>query len=112
MLDSIIKSFAYAIKDLSNSSLDTSFKPWLALYPNGGVAYDPVAKQWQGVNHTLGQEDKWAISFSKFLENHELEYYFGMFGGLMVGGCCKTKPSDIKALKRALLNSGILVKNA
>jgi homocysteine S-methyltransferase len=62
-------------------------KPLLA-YPNSGERYDAAAKRWHG--HSTAQ------SFAS--QAHE--WYEA--GARLIGGCCRTTPADIRAIRESL----------
>lgn len=62
-------------------------KPLLA-YPNSGERYDAGAKRWLGAA---------AASIA------EQACHWHAEGARLIGGCCRTTPDDIRALRRALL---------
>ena len=57
----------------------------LLAYPNSGEHYDATARRWQG--HTVH------ASF------HELSREWSTAGARLIGGCCRTTPNDIEALR-------------
>ena len=62
-------------------------KPLLA-YPNSGEIYDGEARCWRGSAHALpfaAQASAWCAA-----------------GARLIGGCCRTTPADIRALRQAL----------
>lgn len=59
----------------------------IVVYPNSGEQYDAVHKQWQGCSH--------AQDFAQ----QALGWYAR--GARLIGGCCRTGPDDIRALKEA-----------
>jgi homocysteine S-methyltransferase len=69
-------------------------KPLLA-YPNSGEQYDAGSNQWLGVSHieqlALRAED-WHAA-----------------GARLIGGCCRTTPNDIRAIRERLGNFGMPV---
>lgn len=97
----IIRAHRNAFNTLLLSRVgDSEFaRPWLILYPNGGVKYDPIAHVWldSGVAHTgKAQWVKELVSLAK--EEGKL----GSWAGIVIGGCCKTAPDDIHALAEEL----------
>ncbi len=68
-------------------------KPLLA-YPNSGQAYDPGTKRWSGAE----PEAPLALGARDWYEA----------GARLIGGCCRTTPTDIRALsdyRRALMGA-------
>lgn len=58
----------------------------LAAYPNSGEVYDGLLKKWSG----LGAGET-------FLDRAKIWYDDG---AVMLGGCCRTKPADIRSIAR------------
>lgn len=58
----------------------------ILVYPNGGETWDAVAKQWRGA--------KDAMPFAE----HAL--HWARAGARVIGGCCRTTPADIAALRQ------------
>ena len=63
----------------------------IVVYPNSGESYDGVAKQWLPGEHPLDL----AGASAGWVE----------MGALIIGGCCRTKPRDIRRLRHRLLAS-------
>ncbi|KAF8491022.1 Homocysteine S-methyltransferase [Gautieria morchelliformis] len=107
VISPIIEGFAAAVRDMS---LQTKYEPpWLVLCPNGGMAYDPVEHTWMD-NRLVSQgqileehgEGGWAKGLAELIQGKSKDHSamdLNSFGGLLVGGCCKTGPNEIKALK-------------
>ncbi|KIJ49419.1 hypothetical protein M422DRAFT_204698 [Sphaerobolus stellatus SS14] len=104
-LPSIVKGYANTVRRLYPES---SNRPWLIIYPNGGIEYDPVVKKWiePPADHKV-QDGRWAQSLHAMLKEGEMEDAIKAFGGLVIGGCCKTSPQDIEALETKLTSSCI-----
>jgi homocysteine S-methyltransferase len=69
-------------------------KPLLVLYPNGGGVYDGVSRTW---NESIpAPPAEWARQLG---DTARRAHVVGTFGNVLLGGCCKTKPEDIAALK-------------
>lgn len=68
-------------------------KPLLT-YPNAGETYDPVAKRWQP--HTAGALLTLASACGSWRQA----------GASLMGGCCRTTPEDIAALRQRLATPG------
>ena len=67
-------------------------KTTLVVYPDGGCVYDPVTKDW---TEKMGTPDQWARGVLDVLRGRE-------WLGIIVGGCCKTGPEEIAALRKAV----------
>jgi homocysteine S-methyltransferase len=61
----------------------------LVAYPNSGELYDPAAKRWEGDSH--------AMPFAA-----GVRAWFAA-GARLIGGCCRTTPADIAAVRAALM---------
>jgi homocysteine S-methyltransferase len=75
------------IVSLLNEMRGQTDKPLLA-YPNSGELYDADARCWRGSAHTVpiaAQAGAWCAA-----------------GARLIGGCCRTTPADIRALRHAL----------
>ena len=59
----------------------------LVVYPNSGETYDPATKTWKGA----ADRDDFG----------ELAKTWVQLGASIVGGCCRTRPEDIRAIRRA-----------
>ncbi|KAG5653052.1 hypothetical protein H0H81_002569, partial [Sphagnurus paluster] len=86
--------------DSFRASLPTS--PWLVLYPNGGDVYDIISRSW-----ILASEDKkhsWAVDLKQTVHSVSQDHS-GVWGGFIIGGCCRTGPDLISRLKEELSSS-------
>jgi homocysteine S-methyltransferase len=63
----------------------------LIVYPNSGEGWDAGAKEWTGAQEPL--------------DFGEAAPEWHKMGASVIGGCCRTEPSDIKAIRDALLPS-------
>ncbi|KAF8269262.1 Homocysteine S-methyltransferase [Lactarius quietus] len=75
-------------------------KPWLVLKPNGGQTYDMDTCKWGwygGEVHTQG--DEWAGKLGDIVRAATNK---GVWGGILVGGCCKTGDDELRALAKVL----------
>ncbi len=66
----------------------------IVVYPNSGEAYDAVARRWSGENdaHTFAA----------------LSQTWQQAGARLIGGCCRTAPRHIAAVKKALTSGGLV----
>ncbi|KAG0148824.1 hypothetical protein CROQUDRAFT_654413 [Cronartium quercuum f. sp. fusiforme G11] len=71
--------------------------PWLWIYPDGGLVYDVETRSWAGGQ--IGTEE-WARQVMGIAKRAQLTW-----PGVVVGGCCKTGPAHIRALKSMLQSS-------
>lgn len=86
---------------VQNLGLKNSDAPWLIACPNGGVSFDSKAKIWMQVSPEDQKEleNRWAETLAVGVKSIQETRNFG---GLLVGGCCKTTPEHIKLLKLKL----------
>ncbi|KAL8243832.1 hypothetical protein R6Q59_010090 [Mikania micrantha] len=77
--------------------------PRLVLYPDGtnGQIYDTTKQMW------IGKENEDGPWHQKMFEIVEEVLSRGNWEGIVVGGCCKTSPQNIKALSQLLSAAGI-----
>jgi homocysteine S-methyltransferase len=73
-------------------------KRWLILYPNGGDIYDPISGTW--LIQEQAEKRAWAPRFRTVMDN--LGSIDNIWGGIVVGGCCRTGPDEIRALTDAV----------
>ncbi|KAL5631325.1 hypothetical protein ACGC1H_006997 [Rhizoctonia solani] len=80
--------------------------PALVLYPNGGRVYDPSTMTWFPVAPTssrtegLSDSDAWAVDLAEVV--CDAVPAGSGWNGLLIGGCCKTEPVHISALRKLL----------
>jgi homocysteine S-methyltransferase len=75
------------IASLLRRMREQTAKPLLA-YPNSGEAYDAASRTWHG--------DAAAVP----LAAQALDWYAA--GARLIGGCCRTRPADIRAIRQEL----------
>lgn len=73
--------------------------PWLVLYPNGGEEYDPVSRTWSGKKEGTEGGTGWAENLAALASAAMSKR---LWGGVVVGGCCKTGPDEIRSLAACL----------
>lgn len=100
-LDSLLRRYEAAIGSLLRQGLIEKW-PALVLYPDGtnGEVYNTTTKQWelpQGTN----QEDRvpWETQLTEVVRATEAR---GKWPQIVVGGCCRARPSDIQKLRSCL----------
>ena len=71
--------------------------PRLVIYPNNacGQTYESTSQKWVG-NNNANEWDKKVFQVVKEV------YERGRWQGILVGGCCKTRPRDISSLKKRI----------
>lgn len=104
----IVEGYACAIRDMRLKAMQQNVElPWLVLYPNGGQTYSPVERVWSddSSGQIKGEETTWARTLAELVYNRISDHFVAdsaVFGGLLIGGCCKTRPKEIKELKSQL----------
>ncbi|TFK74257.1 Homocysteine S-methyltransferase [Pluteus cervinus] len=91
----------WPIQDDENS-VGESQRPWLVIYPNGGDSYDPISQNWiedDSESKRGGSPEEWSRTLSKLGRDVLKD---GFWGGVILGGCCRTGPSHIRELRKAL----------
>jgi homocysteine S-methyltransferase len=80
--------------------------PGLVLYCNGGRVYNPNTMTWLPVASTssslkdLPESEVWAVGMAEAV--YEGVSTKANWGGLLIGGCCKTEPEHILALRNLI----------
>jgi homocysteine S-methyltransferase len=88
------------VEELRAELATRKVKPWLVLYPNGGGIYDPVSRTWDEGEHEKGTEvGGWVTGLADFARREEAS---GTWSRVVVGGCCKASPEDIRALAQII----------
>ena len=75
------------VESLVGELARTTAKP-VAVYPNSGEHYDANTKQWHG-----------CTAFGSFVDGAQR---WRRAGARLIGGCCRTTPEDIRAVREAL----------
>jgi homocysteine S-methyltransferase len=77
-------------------------QPWLVLKPNGGQTYDMDSREWGWHGgETRLQGDEWAKQLGDIVHSAVAR---GVWGGILVGGCCKAGDEELRVLSKALRN--------
>ncbi|BEU94409.1 homocysteine S-methyltransferase [Acidovorax sp. DW039] len=76
----------------------------IVVYPNSGETYDAVDKQWRGADASAAP----AAHTAPCDAFAEAAMRWHAQGARLIGGCCRTSPQDIAALKRQALSQGVL----
>ncbi|KAG0707038.1 Homocysteine S-methyltransferase [Suillus ampliporus] len=74
--------------------MDGDKKPFLVLHPNGGGGFDLSTQAFQ----EREESDRWAEDLASLVNEAKGRGW----NKIIVGGCCKTGPGDIKALGEAM----------
>ncbi|KAL8947707.1 MAG: hypothetical protein Q9222_006047 [Ikaeria aurantiellina] len=84
-------------------TLERAHWPWLVTYPDGaqGSIYNTETQKWEIDPETKarGPQRPWHEELTEIITNAAER---GRWRGILVGGCCKTTPDDIRKLKGAL----------
>ena len=74
--------------------------PWLVLKPNVGHTYDMNTRKWGWHGGELSsQGEEWARQLGDIVRT---EADKGVWGGILVGGCCKAGDVELRALAKVL----------
>lgn len=74
-------------------------RPWLVVYPNGGDLWDPITRTWKSDASGEAPTQSWAQQLELYVQAAVTS---GIWGGAIVGGCCKTGPAEISELASLL----------
>ncbi|KAI4243844.1 MAG: hypothetical protein L6R40_003226 [Gallowayella cf. fulva] len=111
-LDNLIHQYetaAHTILD-TDPSLDAPTKrkhwPWLVTYPDGaqGSVYNTDTQEWE-IDPELkakGPQRPWHEELAEIITKTAER---GHWNGILVGGCCKTTPDDIRNLRLSLASA-------
>ena len=85
---------------VTRSGLAGSGQPWLVLKPNGGQTFDMDTRKWgwHGGEAPL-QGDEWSKQLCDIVDSAKAR---GVWGGILVGGCCKVGEEELRLLSKAL----------
>ncbi|KIM40166.1 hypothetical protein M413DRAFT_172879 [Hebeloma cylindrosporum] len=88
-------------KYMQRAQMDNSHL-WLILYPNGNDTYDEVTRSWRGPQtcDEMGWAEEVGAAVQEIMEAEGSSPKY--FGGIIVGGCCKTSAKDIATLRYIL----------
>jgi homocysteine S-methyltransferase len=88
-LPSLLDSYETSIERLTPSQ-----SPGLVVYPNGGLVCEIATKTWSSSsNDDSAGSSAWARDLSEIVKARK-----GRWSGILVGGCCKAGPQEIKVL--------------
>ena len=75
-------------------------QPWLVLKPNGSQIYDVGTREWDRHDTEIWSAgDEWARQVGDIVHAAAEK---GVWGGILVGGCCKTGDGELRALSKVL----------
>ncbi|KAI1794227.1 Homocysteine S-methyltransferase [Ganoderma leucocontextum] len=84
-------------RDVARQALEVhGVGPWLVLYPNGGDVFNPETHSWEAKGRG---ETRWGKEMCTVVAESRGDE---VWGGVVVGGCCKTGPDDISELRDEL----------
>jgi len=84
----------------TRSSVGSSGQPWLVLKPNGGQTYDMDTHKWGWYGGEMPlQGDEWARQLGDIVHSAAAK---GVWGSILVGGCCKAGEEELRLLSKAL----------
>jgi homocysteine S-methyltransferase len=89
----LINTFNTALRSLPGSSNE---EVWFVLYPDGGQVYDPISRSWSKEKLT---PKEWT---DRIMRDVGVVDESGLWAGIVVGGCCKTSPEEIRELRAAV----------
>ncbi|WWD00775.1 hypothetical protein V866_007710 [Kwoniella sp. B9012] len=92
-------------KQLKKIRMAKQGQPVFVLYPDGGQVYDVHTKTWSTPLDSPGNAMEWSkgvLEVVRELEKDKNDDGQYTWGGVIVGGCCKTSFGEIKALKIGL----------
>lgn len=75
-----------------------NLKPFLVLYPNGGITYNTVNRSWVGESPVASEQR--AIWAERLASIGKKEQESGVWTSVVIGGCCKTGPEHIAELRK------------
>lgn len=99
-LPALLKEISEATTSQSTSS--DANKPWLVVYPNGGETYDPISQTWLPNNVEENRDAPWAQRLGHIVSDLYKNAAFAIWGGVIVGGCCRIGPKEIGMLRNLL----------
>ncbi|KAL8673270.1 MAG: hypothetical protein Q9168_002308 [Polycauliona sp. 1 TL-2023] len=108
-LDKLLRQYEAAAQSVldTDATMDASAKraqwPWLVTYPDGaqGSVYNTETQQWE-IDPQLkaqGPQQPWHEELAEIIKKAAER---GHWKGILVGGCCKTTPDDIRKLRLQL----------
>lgn len=102
-LPRLIEAFEQGLRDTDCEA------PWLVLYPDGGLTYDPTSRTWHANSGSLNPAEQWAEDLSdigrKALGAQHPSRGKQIWSKIILGGCCKADPSYIAALSAKFRNT-------
>ncbi|KAI4264701.1 MAG: hypothetical protein L6R42_000218 [Xanthoria sp. 1 TBL-2021] len=108
-LDKLLRQYEAAAQSIldTDPTQDASAKraqwPWLVTYPDGaqGSVYNTETQQWEidPEKKAKGPQRPWHEELAEIITKTAER---GHWKGILVGGCCKTKPDDIRKLRSQL----------
>lgn len=100
-IPSLVHEYTHALQCLDISG---SLRPWLILYPDAGDTYDILTRSW-----SVGSRDvkhSWVTGLKDVIHAAQTEHQ-SIWGGLVLGGCCRTGPDLIQRLREQIISLGL-----
>ncbi|KAL8903363.1 MAG: hypothetical protein Q9207_003973 [Kuettlingeria erythrocarpa] len=102
-LDRLIRHYGNAATKAIDRSSQRGSWPWLVVYPDGaqGSVYNTGTGQWEMIPElkAQGPQIPWHEELAEIVTSTAER---GLWRGILVGGCCKTRAEDIKKLRSQL----------
>jgi homocysteine S-methyltransferase len=79
-----------------------AIRPTFVLYPDGGAVYDTTSRTWTNRTTEPGEWARGVCAVAKELEGAKNPVGSEVWGGVIVGGCCKAGFPEIEYLRKEL----------
>ncbi|KAI4110025.1 MAG: hypothetical protein L6R37_000158 [Teloschistes peruensis] len=105
-LNHLILQYEINVARVLGSDAERNVWPWLVTYPDGaqGAVYNTETHTW-GIDPEMkakGPQRPWHEELADIITKTAER---GQWQGILVGGCCKTTPDDIKTLRAQLASN-------
>ncbi|KAG6862271.1 hypothetical protein C0995_002202 [Termitomyces sp. Mi166 len=94
-IPTLVNDYVCAVESLDILGL----RPWLVLYPDAGDVYDTLTRSW--LIPSKDAKRSWAVDLKNVVHVAQTEQQ-SVWGGLVIGGCCRTDPDLIQRLREQL----------
>ncbi|KAI4257872.1 MAG: hypothetical protein LQ352_001458 [Teloschistes flavicans] len=105
-LDDLILQYESSTARILGSDAERDAWPWLVTYPDGaqGSVYNTEIQEWEisPEMKAKGPQRPWHEELAEIISKTAKR---GRWPGILVGGCCKTTPNDIKELRAQLASN-------
>jgi len=96
----VVAAASDALAQIGGARIGGRGEPWLVLKPNGGQTYDMDTRVWDMHDtETRSPGEEWAKQLGDTVREAAAK---GVWGGILVGGCCKTGEEELRALSKVL----------